>query len=167
MLDLKSFQIREESYTPGRCNPGQNERRDFMARIKSNRPEHVSIHLFEKKILQIYKIFKFPKLNFQISKIKFSNFQHFQISNIFKFLKIPKFSNFLYEFFKISNFLNQFFKFPKWIQNFHFSKIIFSNFHNFQNFRIFQFLKFPKSILQISKIKIFIFPKSNFQIAFF
>jgi hypothetical protein len=43
MLDLKNFQIREESYIPGRCNPGQNERRDFVTRIKSEKPEHVSI----------------------------------------------------------------------------------------------------------------------------
>lgn len=40
MLDLKNFQIREESYIPGRCNPGQNERRDFVTRIKSEKPEH-------------------------------------------------------------------------------------------------------------------------------
>lgn len=40
MLDLKNFQIREESYTAGRVNPGQNERRDFVTRIKSTRQEH-------------------------------------------------------------------------------------------------------------------------------
>merc|ERR1711990_988076 len=34
MIDLKTFQIREESYTPGRCLSGQNERRDFITRIR-------------------------------------------------------------------------------------------------------------------------------------
>ena len=35
MLDMKTFQIREECYTPGRCIPGHNEsRRDFITRLK-------------------------------------------------------------------------------------------------------------------------------------
>jgi len=38
MLDLKNFQIREESFTPGRCNPSTNEKREFLTRIKVNTP---------------------------------------------------------------------------------------------------------------------------------
>ena len=42
MLDLKSFQVREESYLPSKCNAGQNERRDFITRIRRHHPTHVS-----------------------------------------------------------------------------------------------------------------------------